>query len=97
MHHAEDRRHQAFSLAQGDPEGGTQHQAGLDGEVRVASLATGRGAFGGLPLCNSLGCYLKSQTAALFQASFVLWPVGEGVFCFGNMVTLLGVMFMRHR
>jgi hypothetical protein len=85
MHHAEDRCHQAFSMAQGYPEGGTQHQAGLDGEVRITSLSTGRGAGGGLPLCNSLGCYPERQVAALLQAGFVLWPVGEGVFCFGNV------------
>ncbi|SQC92147.1 Uncharacterised protein [Cedecea neteri] len=33
---------------------------------------------------------------ALFKTGFILRPVGEGAFCFGNAVTLSDVVFMRH-
>ncbi|SQC92167.1 Uncharacterised protein [Cedecea neteri] len=70
---------------------GAQHQAGLDGVV------TGRGADGDFPLCNSPGCNQESKATALFKTSFILRSVGEGVFCFGNVMTLSGAVYMRHR
>lgn len=61
IHQSEDRCHHAFSLAQGYPEeGGTQHQAGPVGEVRLAGLATGRGAGGGLHCVIALELFRES-------------------------------------
>lgn len=69
---AEDRRHQAFSLTQGDAEGGAQHQASSDGEVGKAGLPAGLGAGGCLPLRNGLRGKPEPQAATLPEASFVL-------------------------
>uniref|UniRef100_UPI0030D95076 hypothetical protein n=1 Tax=Photorhabdus sp. CRCIA-P01 TaxID=2019570 RepID=UPI0030D95076 len=62
----------------------------------MAGLAAGRGAGGSLPQGNGLRGEPERQTATLFKAIFVLRPVGDGEFGFGNMMTLSGVMFMWH-
>lgn len=63
-----------------------EHKAALVSEVKVACRLLLSG-FGGNP---------ESQVPALFKTSFILRPVGDGVFCFRNMMTLPAVVFMRH-
>lgn len=92
-----DGRHQAFGLPQGHTESGAQHQAGLNGKVRVTVLASRGGTGGRFPQRDGIRGNPQGQAAALLKAGFVLWPVGDGVFCFRNMVAFTGVMFMRHR
>ena len=96
IHQRKNGCHQAFGLAQGYPEGGAQHQTGLDGKVRVTRLSPGRGAGSSFPQSNGLRGKPERQAATLLQAGFVFRPVGDGEFSSGDVVSLSGVVFMRH-
>lgn len=95
-HKIEHRIHEPFGLAQTHSEDATQRQGRFDRKIGIPGLTTSRFS----PWCAPSGqCFRRHpqcKTATPTQACLVLRPIRHPEFRLCNVMTTIGVVFVRH-
>jgi len=95
-HKIEHRIHEPFGLAQPHSEHTAQRQGRFDGKIGIPGLTTSRFS----PWCAPSGqCFRRHpqcKTATPTQTSFVFPPIRHPEFHLCDVMTTIGVVFVRH-
>ena len=96
VQHSHNRTDQPLTLAQSQPENGTQGQSCLDREVGIVTLAAGRCSGLCLPTGDRLVREPDRQASAIAKRCLILPPIRHPIFLTVNVMTAFGMELKRH-